>query len=134
MLSVNNDQVQLLQDSMRLYIHKKQQMIVWYCQWLQNTSACMNFWRVVLIFKAFLGDRAVKNLSYLSNRSHSYSFLFRCPILQRDLEELTKDTNVEYWYKVTYVISHNVYLFSDRTAQPHNARFLSDYAFLLTGL
>lgn len=94
----------------------------------------MNFWRVVLIFKAFLGDRAVKNLSYLSNRSHSYSFLFRCPILQRDLEELTKDTNVEYWYKVTYVISHNVYLFSDRTAQPHNARFLSDYAFLLTGL
>lgn len=46
-----------------------------------------------------------------------------------------KDINVEHWFKVTYLISHNVYIFSDRTAQPHNAYLISDYAsFLLKGL
>lgn len=34
----------------------------------RNTSACVNFWTGVLTFTSFLGDNAVKNLSYSSNR------------------------------------------------------------------
>lgn len=97
MLSVNNEQLNYYRILCNYtYTENSKWLITLSCHWHYNT-AYINFWRVVLSFESFLGDRTDK--FWATHQTDVIPKAFSLHVQshkQKDMEGLIKNKNVEH--------------------------------------